>query len=142
MPTWSGILEELQKAGEEMGASRFDHVRRKYIVKLKEKTGRAVILYATRFTDQSVPAALVTINDEDLQGLMEVMHGITQPSLDLILHSPGGSLEAAEALVVYLRSKFDDIRVIVPQLAMSAAAMIACAANEIVLGKHSLPWPH
>jgi len=72
---------------------------------------------------------------------MQVMHGISTSHLDLIIHSPGGSLEAAESFVIYLRSKFDHIRVIVPHLAMSAATMIACAADEIVLGKHSFLGP-
>jgi len=67
--------------------------------------------------------------------------GSRAPHLDLILHSPGGSLEAAEAFVQYLRSKFSHIRVIVPQFAMSAATMIACAADRIVLGKHSFLGP-
>ena len=57
--------------------------------------------------------------------------------LDLVLHSPGGSPEAAEAVVNYLRSKFTDIRVIIPQAAMSAATMLSCAANSIVMGAHS-----
>lgn len=47
----------------------------------------------------------------------------------------------AGAIVVYLRSRFSHIRVIVPQLAMSAATMIACAADEIVLGTHSFLGP-
>ena len=72
---------------------------------------------------------------------MEVIHGLEGPRLDLILHSPGGSLEATEALVLYLRSKFEDIRVVVPQMAMSAATMIACAADVVVLGKHSFLGP-
>jgi hypothetical protein len=72
---------------------------------------------------------------------MEVMHGLSGPNLDLILHSPGGSIEAAEAFVVYVRSKFSNVRVIVPQLAMSAAAMIACSANSIEMGKHSFLGP-
>lgn len=72
---------------------------------------------------------------------MEVCHGLKSPDLDLILHSPGGSPEAAEAIVSYLRSRFSNIRVIVPQLAMSAATMVACAANQIVLGKHSSLGP-
>ena len=72
---------------------------------------------------------------------MEVSHGLHGNELDLILHSPGGSPEAAEAIVSYLRSRFSHIRVIVPQLAMSAATMIACAADEIVLGKHSFLGP-
>lgn len=61
--------------------------------------------------------------------------------MDLILHSLGGSAEAAESIVSYLRSRFSNIRVIVPQLAMSAATMIACAADEIVMGKHSFFGP-
>jgi len=70
-----------------------------------------------------------------------VVHGLKGPNLDLILHSPGGSLEAAEAFVLYLRSKFEHIRVVVPNMAMSAASMIACAANTILLGKHSFLGP-
>ncbi|HEY2532437.1 MAG TPA: ATP-dependent Clp protease proteolytic subunit [Xanthobacteraceae bacterium] len=72
---------------------------------------------------------------------METVHDITGSDLDLIIHSPGGSLGAAEAMVNYLRSKFNNIRVIVPQMAMSVATMIACAANEIVMGRHSFLGP-
>lgn len=61
--------------------------------------------------------------------------------VDLILHSPGGEPEAAEAVVTYLRSKFRSIRVFVPHAAMSAATMLARAADEIVMGKHSFLGP-
>ncbi len=83
----------------------------------------------------------MTIDDEDIQALMEVTRGLADTGLDLILHSPGGSPEAAEAIVSYLRSRFSDIRVIVPHLAMSAATMVACSANAIVMGKHSFLGP-
>ncbi len=143
MPTWSEILHELNKSRIEGGAPQFDAVRRKYLTTLAEHTKRATILYATKWTqhDPNVSPDLVSIVDEDIQGIMEVIYGLRDPKLDLILHSPGGSLEAAEALVNYLRSKFDHIRVIVPQMAMSAATMIACAGDEIVLGKHSFLGP-
>jgi hypothetical protein len=143
MSTWGGILKELAEAKPPAGVSPFDHVRRKYLVLLHQHTKRASILYATKWTqpDPNVSPQLVSIADEDLQGLMEVIPGISESNLDLILHSPGGSLDAVEALVLYLRSKFNHIRVIVPQLAMSAATMIACAADEIVLGKHSFLGP-
>ena len=143
MPTWSGILDELQKSAEATGAPQFDAIRRKYLVEAAAQTGRDLILYATKWTqpDPHVTPELVSIVDEDLQGLMEVIHGLKGPNLDLILHSPGGSPEAAEAFVLYLRSKFSHIRVIVPQLAMSAATMIACASDVIVLGKHSFLGP-
>ncbi|MGI0055126.1 MAG: SDH family Clp fold serine proteinase [Thermoplasmata archaeon] len=72
---------------------------------------------------------------------MEVVHGLKSKSVDLVLHSPGGSAEATEAVVLYLRSKFDDIRVIVPQGAMSAATMLACSGDRIVLARHSFLGP-
>jgi hypothetical protein len=72
---------------------------------------------------------------------MEVVHGLKGEDVDLILHSPGGSAESSEALVSYLRSKFKNVRVIVPQAAMSAATMIACSANSIMMGKHSFLGP-
>ena len=137
MPIWSEILAEL--------ASRqppdFDGVRRKYLVDLHTHTGRNVILYASGWLQRESPPGLVSIGDEDMQAFMEVSQGLESDHLDLILHSPGGSPEAAEAIVSYLRSRFSHVRVIVPQLAMSAATMIACAADEIVLGKHSFLGP-
>ncbi len=107
-------------------------------------TGRNIILYATAWTKtgkQIVTPEILSITDEDIQGLMEVIHGLKGESLDLILHSPGGSIEAAEAFVTYIRTKFSNIRVIIPQAAMSAATMIACSANAIVMGKHSSIGP-
>jgi len=139
MPTWSEILGELQQKSP----SDFDGVRRKYLTSLHAHTGRSVILYASKWT-QSAPNVdpdVISINDEDLQGLMEVVHGLPDAPLDLIIHSPGGSAEATEMVLQYLRSKFPHIRAIIPQAAMSAATMLACGANEIVMGKHSALGP-
>jgi len=143
MPTWSGILQELADSRKRDQPPDFDGVRRKYLVAAREYTCRNTILYATKWTQPGpvVDERLISIVDEDLQGIMEVVHGLSGRSLDLILHSPGGSLAAAESLVTYLRSKFEHIRVIVPQFAMSAATMIACAADSVVLGKHSFLGP-
>ncbi len=140
MPTWGGLLAEL-KAQKGM-MPPFDAVRRKYLSTTYKKTGRNIILYATKWTQaDNIAPDLISITEEDIQGLMEVIHGLKGPNLDLIVHSPGGSPEATEAFVSYLRTKFDDIRVIIPQSAMSAATMLACASNRIVMGKHSFIGP-
>lgn len=143
MPTWSGILGEIERTHKKGEPPKFDEIRRKYLVETMKYTKRNIILYASNFTsnDPTIPPESIIVSDEDLQALMEVIHGLEGSNLDLILHSPGGSLEAAEAFVLYLRSKFNNIRVIVPQLAMSAATMIACAADVIVMGKHSFLGP-
>ena len=142
MPIWSEILTELGSTQEQGNPPDFDSVRRKYLAEMHRHTGRNIILYASGWLQKpDVPPAPVSISDEDMQALMEVSQGLAGDQLDLILHSPGGSPEAAEAIVSYLRQRFTHIRVIVPQLAMSAATMISCAANEIVLGKHSFLGP-
>jgi hypothetical protein len=108
-------------------------------------TGRATIVYATKWTMPNVgtvvPLDMLSITPNDIHGFMEAVYGVTSRNLDLIIHSPGGSGEAAEAIVEYLRSKFDHIRVFVPHMAMSAATMLACAADQIVMGNHSFIGP-
>lgn len=117
-------------------------MRRKYLSQLAQHTGRDTILYSTKWTDPSgVSPDVISITEEDIQGFMEVVHGLRNKDLDLIIHSPGGSPVATEAIVKYLRQKFTHIRVIVPQGAMSAGTMLACAGNRIVMGKHSSLGP-
>jgi hypothetical protein len=72
---------------------------------------------------------------------MEVFRGLRGDALDLIIHSPGGSVEAVDRLVRYMRSKFKEVRVFVPLAAMSAATMWALACDQIVMGKHSQLGP-
>ena len=141
MPLWSEILAELSATTAQHSPPDFDGIRRKYLLQLNSYTKREVILYASGWLQKPASPDSTAINDEDIHALMEATADLQGPSVDLILHSPGGSLVAAEAIVSYLRSRFSDIRVIVPQFAMSAATMIACAANKIVMGKHSFLGP-
>lgn len=145
MPTWGELLIELTKLQTQTPPhpAPFDFLRRKYLTQLYKKTGRNVILYASAWTQagKKVDPNLLSINEEDLQAIMEVVHGLKGPDLDLIIHSPGGSPTATEAIVIYLRTKFKNIRVIIPHVAMSAATMLACASNSIVMGKHSFIGP-
>ena len=99
MPIWSEILGELSKTRQGNDMPDFDGVRRKYLAKLHRHSGRNVILYASGWLQRDVPPALISINYEDIHAFMEVVHGLAGDRLDLILHSPGGSPEAAEAIV-------------------------------------------
>lgn len=138
MPGWGEISEELgTSATGNGGMPDFDGVRRKYLANLTTLTGRSVIVYAADF---NAPYA-ATINLMDMQGLMEVFRDLPGPGLDLILHSPGGSADAVDRLVRYVRSRFSDVRVFVPLAAMSAATMWAMSADHIVMGKHSQLGP-
>lgn len=135
MPSFGEILNKIQSENP------IDMLRRKYIKELSEHTKRNTIVYYSAFLNK--PKAEVGLDDDDMNGFMSAVYGLDKKSgLDLILHTPGGSPIAAEAIVDYLRSIFGtDIRVIVPQMAMSAGTLIACAANEIIMGKHSSLGP-
>lgn len=140
MPGRNEINEAIVKAK----ANAQDEVRRGYFKELSDYTGRDTIIYASAFSTpklQQLPGVAISITTQDIQGFMSALHGLKNKKLDLILHSPGGSLEAAEQIVNYLRAKYDDIRAIIPQNAMSASTMIACACDSIVMGKHSALGP-
>ena len=145
--SWGDVLKELQQAltsGQPLpaGLNPFDVIRRRYLVRLHEATRRNVILYASKWTQAPADPDAVSIVPEDLQGFMEVLTDLDPAvGLDLVLHSPGGSAEAAESIVKYVRAHFTDVRVIVPHAAMSAATMLACSANKILMGTHSFLGP-
>lgn len=135
MPNWNEVLEEIS---QESTSGPLDKVRRKYITQLYEKTGRNTICYYSGWIQK--PGNLAgNIDDNDKNGLMTTVHGLNHSEgLDLILHTPGGSTTATESIVHYLRAMFnDDIRVFIPQIAMSAGTMIACASKVIFMGKES-----
>lgn len=105
---------------------------------------RNVILYASSFLQKpALPGPSSMITHEDLHGMMSAVFGIEDcgNGLTLVLHTPGGVTNAAESIVAYLRSKFSDIEVVVPTLAMSAGTMVALAANRIVMGRQSQLGP-
>jgi ClpP class serine protease len=140
MANWHEILWDVTKSG-----STLDVIRRRYLKELHEITGRNVIIYYSGWLQQPSQAQPVpiAINDEDKNGFMNAIHNLDRSlGLDLVLHTPGGEVSATESLVDYLRSMFDtNIRAIVPQLAMSGGTMIACACQEILMGKQSSLGP-
>lgn len=140
MPTWGEILDELNQLAAPDGTPPFDVVRRKYLSNLRAVTGRPAIIYYSDWLSGGSPGALMNL--EDMQGFMEVVRGLPDGDLDLLLHLPGGSPEATARIVDYLRSKFTgEIRAFIPLGAMSAGTMLALAADRIVMGRHSQLGP-
>jgi ATP-dependent protease ClpP protease subunit len=142
LPNWNELLQQLQLTG-----GPHDVIRRHYLAQLSQLTQRNTIVYYSAwlqkpniFEQQFEP---FTVNDNDTNGFMATIHNLDKTAgLDLVLHTPGGDLAATESLVKYLRAMFGtNIRAIIPQLAMSAGTMIACACREIWMGEHSSLGP-
>jgi hypothetical protein len=139
MPNWDYVLKEiLKETNDPNGDSAPDKVRKKYLMQLHAHVGRNIICYYSGWLSKPKIEG-VEINDEDKNGFMLCVHKLDRSKgLDLFLHTPGGSGAATASLVDYLRQMFGtNIRAFVPQLAMSAGTIIACACKEIYMGKHS-----
>lgn len=133
MPNWEQVRNEINSI-----SNPHDSVRRKYLSIMNQYTNRNIIAYYSAFIQK--PGIDGTgIDDSDKNAFMQAAHGLDRSlGLDLLLHTPGGNVAATESLVYYLKSLFgNDIRVFVPQIAMSAGTMISLAAKEIIMGKQS-----
>ena len=81
----------------------------------------------------------------DIQDSEELLRAIrlTPPDLpiDVILHTPGGLVLAAEQIARALRDHAGRVTVFVPHYAMSGGTLIALAADEIVMDEHAVLGP-
>jgi hypothetical protein len=140
MATWGEVLRQVQESAALRGplGPDLDGIRRDYAKALSDRTGRAVIVYASGWlTKGGIGGTALSVEADDVHAMMECCHDVPERELDLIIHSPGGSPEAAEQILNYLRTQFDYIRAFVPLQAKSAATMLALGCDEIVLGLHS-----
>ena len=82
------------------------------------------------------------INIEDSEALLRAVQ-LTGPGvpIDLILHTPGGLVLAAEQIAQALKDHPAKVTVFVPHYAMSGGTLIALAADEIVMAPHAVLGP-
>jgi len=87
MPDWGDVLKEIQQTQSQfLGQSQqfqaqaqgaLDAVRRKYLLALREQTGRNVIAYYSGFLSKP-EIAQTEITDEDKNGFMMAVHTLGQ----------------------------------------------------------------
>ena len=141
MPGFSQILNDVRK-GNQIDYSQLEAKRKELLLNISKKTGRNVIAYYSGWMYHQ-QSADVAINDKDTNAFMEAVYGMDKSKgLDLILHTPGGDIAATEQIINYLHSLFNnDIRAIIPQMAMSAGSLISVSCKEIIMGKQSCLGP-
>lgn len=144
MAAWDELLREFNATPAHLRANWLNDKLTATLADLAHiRNDRNVVVYASAFLQKpQAPSNFVSITMEDVNGFMSVIHGMDfDKPLTIVLHTPGGATNATETIVEYLRTKFDDIEVIVPLYAMSAGTMISLAANRLVMGRQSQLGP-
>lgn len=136
--TWSRVLNEISDAAK-LNPAASDNIRRHKIQAVEKITQRPLVIYVTAWTSPGKYASpdLLQLDFSDKTGFKDVTEQLTGSKLDVLIHSPGGLAEAAQAVVEILRDRFEDIRFIIPQAAKSAATMLALSGNSLLMDEVS-----
>ena len=111
---------------------------------IEEKRGsRAISLIHRQETIAflGIPILRYLTIDESEKVLRAIRKTDQDVPIDLILHTPGGLMLAAEQIAYALCAHKAKVRVIVPHYAMSGGTLIALAANEIILDENGVLGP-
>lgn len=113
-----------------MNAARYQ--RQSLIHRIQERTGRPLICY--------VAGIAASVNRDDTLGFVDLLHNLRGPlAIDLLLHTTGGDIDAAEKLMSMVRMKVgnEHLRVIVPDFAKSAGTLMVLAADSVLMSDSS-----
>lgn len=113
-----------------MSSNMIDHLkcqekRKKLLKKIEEVRSSKVIVYVSQ----------APLDDSILMPMyQELCHIGRVDKLDLILNSYGGNIDTPYKLVKMIREFCQELTVIVPVAAKSAASMIVLGADQIIMG--------
>lgn len=145
MPSWNQLENELSSIQSDQDKAIYiQNKLQEYLNKIsKIRNGTNVVLYGSGFLQKPLlPGLLTSMNHEDINGWMAMVHGAKcENGLTIILHTPGGIVTATETMVEYLRQKFKYIETIIPTYAMSAGTMMSLSGNKIIMGRQSQLGP-
>jgi len=109
------------------------YLRQSQMKEIQKKTNCRLLSY--------VAGSGAQIARDDIIGIVELLHNVPRGSnIDLLLHTGGGDINAAEKIVSMIRAavgKDGRFRVIVPDFAKSAGTLIALAADKILMSDSS-----
>lgn len=85
------------------------------------------------FTASNKGIQSASLEHDDYFVICDLLRNLNQKKIDVMLETPGGSGEAAEDIVKFLRSHFEEVNFIICGKAMSAGTILALSADEIFM---------
>ncbi|MBW7868722.1 MAG: Clp protease ClpP [Brumimicrobium sp.] len=121
----------------------FDQLNIERKIQLKKiaqiRGGRDILVYASDI--QNRQGAPVSIDFSDIQPFKDQISNLKGSAIDIILETPGGIGEVVEDLIKLVRSKYDDLAVIIPGTAKSAGTIFSMAGDDILMSSSSSLGP-
>src|SRR5664279_4908120 len=112
--------------------------RRKRYQAIEDFRKRPLIVYATS-TRLGIGGQM---SGDAVREFMDQIDAVSvEKRVDILIHSTGGDALAAWKLMSMFREKFDEVAVLVPYMAFSAATIFALGADEIVMHPHASLGP-
>lgn len=125
-----GLMNEYIK--KRMSGNDLEAELLKLIASYKKDTGHNLLIFSSAINK---PIPNIAINMDDYYVIADLLRDVSDGTLDVYIETPGGSGEAAEAIVTFLRSKYKQINFVVSGEAKSAGTIIVLSGNEISMTK-------
>lgn len=106
--------------------------RQAIIEQIQRRTGRRLICY--------VSGGNCAIDRDDTVPFVDLLHNVPPgENLDLLLHTGGGDIDAAEKLISMVRNRVGtaELRIVVPDFAKSAGTLMVLGADAVVMSDTS-----
>lgn len=118
--------------------------RRALIRRIEAERGSRLVTLVHRQDSLSILGVPLSrhIDIEDAEQVLRAIR-LTSPEMpiDLVLHTPGGLVLAADQIAYALRRRSGPVTVFVPQYAMSGGTLIALAADRIIMDPDAVLGP-
>lgn len=115
------------------------------LIRLMERRRRTRVIALVHRQETMAFLGFPLVRYIDIEDSEEVLRAVqlTDPGLpiDLILHTPGGLVLAAEQIGHALTAHPSEVTVFVPHYAMSGGTLLALAASKIVMAPHAVLGP-
>ena len=123
-----GIMSEYIK--RRMSVIDLQKELNKLIKKYNELQGTYLIIYAGAI---GKPVPDIPLNIVDYYYIIDILKNVNSKKLDFYIETPGGSAEAVEEIVTFIRSNFENITFIVSGQAKSAGTILVLSGDEIMM---------
>ena len=99
---------------------------------IQEIRDRPLVCYFSNVVNPRISSSIEYSDDLPFSEMIDSCDS-KEKSIDVIIVTPGGSGEQVAKLVNKLRPRFDNVAVIIPDIAMSAGTLFSLAADDIIM---------